>query len=188
MNKIFYVIAAALMFCCPSLNAQDMGGMDFGPQRGETAFAYGCTPLNELPHPTDPSRNLTDRWGWQLCGEDSCPNHPNDIIMTAPIYASAAQNDITKGTHVGNLYYYIDNGMVVATYMMFEGYIMTETHLYAGWKNTETAAPGEFGHQHTNLNSSYDQYVVFLRTPAIRSWKPSDPVYIVAHAVVIKAN
>lgn len=143
----------------------------------ETAFAFGETQLNELPDPACPWMPLTERWGWQIGPVSSCPDHSNDMVYSTPIYAGAGQNDISKGTHVGDLYYFYNGTQVVVTYVMFEGYVMTETHLYVGHENIRTAAPGQFGNTHENLTATTDQFVVEVEQPDV-------DVYIVAHAVV----
>ena len=136
----------------------------------ETAFAFGDVELDDLPDPLDPSQPLTSRWGWQITMQVG-------DTLTTPIFAGAGQNDVTKGTYVGDLLLSYDGQVVDATYQMFPEFVMTETHLFVGDSNIETAAPGQFGNLHENLETQTDLYEVWIDAPEI---------YVVAHAVVCK--
>lgn len=134
-----------------------------GPQVGscETAFAKGDTTLIDF--------ELTNsRWGWLvtslLPGEYSYP-----------IYAGAGQNDITKGTHVGNLSVKYDGSSLTVTYNMFSGFVLNETHLYASGNEPTSIAPGLYGNIHELEQVSSDTYSL--------SGFSGEPLYIIAHAV-----
>ena len=126
----------------------------------ETAFAVGDMTLNDL--------GIT-RWGWQITVEVG-------EYLTAPLYAGAAQNDLSKGTLVGDVEVYYDGGTLFVTYITLPGFGLDETHVYAGDVYVDTGAPGQFGNQNSNLGGAgTDQYVIPL---------VANPAYVVAHAVV----
>ena len=135
----------------------------------ETAFAVGATTLDSLPDPLDPTKPLTARWGWQI-------GPVVDVYTTYPIYAGAGQNDLAKGIHVGTLHVWLDGGTVDVVYEMLQGYMMTETHLYVGDQDIGTAAPGQFGNTHENLDATVDAFSVDMND--------AEQIHIVAHAVV----
>lgn len=135
------------------------------PKDCETAFAYGDTTFIDL--------GLTDsRWGWVL-------DLSNPVSGSAPIYAGAGQNDITKGVHVGDLLYSYDGAELTVTFSMYQGYVMEETHLYASALVPDTIAPGQYGNIHDLTNASSDTYVIPVS---------GNPVYVIAHAVVCSAQ
>lgn len=138
----------------------------------ETAFAVGDTTLNSLSDPLNPDDWLTQRWGWQIG-----PLAKGESYFTE-IYAGAGQNDLSKGTLVGYLdISYLDDNTLVATYQMLEGFTMSETHLYVGDTDTPTAAPGQFGNTHDDLDHvSSDTFLIDV--------SGLQTVYVVAHAVV----
>lgn len=127
----------------------------------ETAFAKGDLTFIDL--------GLTNsRWGWAVT--ELSPGQ-----YTFPIYAGAGQNDITKGTHVGNLLVSYDGTSVEATYNMFSGFVLNETHLYVSTEPPTTIAPGQYGNIHELDASSSDTFVV--------SGFNGEPLYLIAHAV-----
>lgn len=128
----------------------------------ETAFAFGETTFIDL--------GLTDsRWGWEIgaFGPGS---------YTAPIYAGAAQNDLSKGTNVGTLGYAYDGTNVTVTFAMLPGFTMDETHLFVGTSPTTTISPGLFGNTHDLDDAATDTFAV--------GTFDGEPLYLVAHAVV----
>ncbi len=129
----------------------------------QTGFAQGNVTFISL--------GLTrDRWGWE-----NGPLAPG--IYTKPIYAGAAQNDISKGTLVGQVTISYDGKTVNVSYQMNSGYVLEATHVYAGTTNVSTIAPGQYGNTHDPLsNVSSDSYSI--------SGFDGQPVYVVAHAVV----
>jgi hypothetical protein len=144
------------------------------PMGCETAFAMGGTTLDSLPHPDDPTRNLTERWGWQL-GPISLPS-----AGESDMYAGAAHNDPSRGALVGELsflYREAPEGCVIdIDYTAAAGYTFTETHLYVGTSNITTDAPGQFGHLHEMpAGTTHDSYSVVAPT--------CEDLYVVAHAV-----
>lgn len=144
----------------------DGGGGGGGTAQCETAFAFGDTRLWDiLDENGDP---ITMRWGWQVT------LYPGDALVQ-PIYAGAGQNDVTKGTLVGDLYISYDGVKVRAEYVMFPPFHLEETHLYVGLEPTPTAAPGQYGNQHDLDAATGDLYWVAI---------DGSPVFAVAHAVV----
>lgn len=140
-----------------------------GPPSGcETAFAVGQKELWDIIDPAtgDP---ITNRWGWQLTVKDG-------DAFDVDIYAGAAQNNLTKGTHVGILSVRYDGAYLEVTYNMFAGYTLDETHLYAGNVDVDTGAPGQYGNLNELLGgAASDRYYLEIS---------GDTIYIVAHAVV----
>lgn len=102
-------------------------------------------------------------WGWT-----------NAIVpgeYTMDLWAAAGQCDTTKGTLVGTVtVVYGDDGNVTATYNVDPGFLLAETHFYAGYtmfpmdkKGKPTVAPGQYTNQ-----GPFD----------------GSQVYVIAHAVV----
>lgn len=134
-----------------------------GPQVGgcETAFAVGDTTFIDL--------GLSNsRWGWEI-------TNIGPGSYSAPIYAGAGQNDLSKGTHVGNLVYVYDGSSISVDFNMFAGFVMDETHLFVGTDHTTTIAPGLYGNQNDLNFSSSDSYVI--------GGFNGEPLFLVAHAV-----
>jgi len=129
----------------------------------ETAFAVGDQTFSDLG-----IKNA--RWGWQLTIYAG-PGASGSV----PIYAGAGQNDLSKGTYVGDLHYSYSGGTLSLDYEMFSGWVMEATHVYAGSTNTTTTAPGQFGNQHDPLqNVTSDFYQLNVS---------GDTIFVVAHAV-----
>jgi hypothetical protein len=127
----------------------------------ETAFGYGSQTFIDA--------EIGNRWGW-IITLDSDGNY------NVPLYAGAGQNDITKGTHVGNLELNLVGQTLTARYVMFNGYTMSETHLYASSVFPSVTSPGQYGNLHSLAGVSSDEFVIQLSN--------SRPVYVIAHAVV----
>jgi hypothetical protein len=129
----------------------------------ETAYAFGDTTFIEL--------GLTDsRWGWQV-------TVPAGTNATVPVYAGAAQNDLTKGTNVGTLQYQYTGSQLILNFMLNAGWLMTQTHVFAGSNDAITIAPGKYGHQHSLQFATSDSYSIPIS---------GDPIYVVFHAVICK--
>ncbi len=120
-----------------------------------------------------------ERWGWT--------NGPlGSGSYTMDVYAGAGQCDLAKGTHVGTLSVNYNGTAATATFSMFNGFWMEETHLYIGndrlpkmkqGKNmVETVAPGQYPYIHDDLEgATSDSYSVNSL---------SGPIHVVGHAVV----
>ncbi|WP_455376959.1 hypothetical protein [Petrachloros mirabilis] len=129
----------------------------------ETAYAFGPTTFIEL--------GLTNsRWGWQL-------TVPAGTNTTTPVYAGAGQNDITKGTNIGTLQYQYTGSQLILNFMLNAGWLMTQTHVFAGSNDVSTIAPGQYGHQHSLQFATSDSYSISIS---------GDPIYVVFHAVVCR--
>lgn len=127
----------------------------------ETAFALGDVTFIQL--------GITDsRWGWQI-------TVPSNTSSTRKLYAGAAQNDVTKGTYVGDLSYSYSGSVLNVNYQMFPGSTLKKTHVYADESPLSTIAPGKYGNQHTLTNASSDSYTLNVA---------GNPIYVVAHAEV----
>ncbi|MEY4706086.1 MAG: hypothetical protein RL042_2291 [Nitrospirota bacterium] len=141
---------------CPSASPVACTGAN------QTAYALGQTTFIEL--------GLTNsRWGWQLTVPVGS--------ATAQVYAGAAQNDITKGTNVGTLQYQYTGSHLILNFMLNAGWLMTQTHVFAGSNDVITIAPGQYGHQHNLQFATSDSYSIPIN---------GDPIYVVFHAVVCK--
>jgi hypothetical protein len=117
----------------------------------------------------------SNNWGWT--------NGPLGIgCYRFPIYAGAAQCDISKGKHVGYLNVYYDGSKAVVTYNMFYGHKMTETHLYIGPTpippNNKPGVPGQYPY--------HDDDATLVTDTMVRYVIPLDggDIYIIAHANV----
>lgn len=133
------------------------------PQVGtcDTAFALGDTTFIDL--------GLTNsRWGWQIT--NVLPGK-----TSYPLYAGAGKNDISKGTHIGDITVNYTGSTVVVSYAALSGFVFDETHLYVGTSNVTTIAPGLYGNIHDLEYTSSDSYTL--------SGFSGEPLYIVAHAV-----
>lgn len=115
----------------------------------ETTFAFGDITFIEL--------GITNsRWGWQIS---------NISPMTqgvAPLYSGAGQNNLSAGTHVGNLVYSHNGSDFSITYNLFNGFYLKATHVYLGVNDISTISPGQYGNQHTLNNMSGDHYIIPL--------------------------
>lgn len=133
--------------------------------RCETAYAFGDQTFVDL--------GITNaRWGWQI----TVPAGTSD---SRPIYAGAGQNDLSKGTYVGDLVYSYDGAFLTVTYQMYGGWVMKKTHVYADDTSVTTTAPGRYGNQHELADTSGDSYALSVS---------GNPIYIVAHAEACTAN
>lgn len=134
--------------------------------RCETAFAFGDQTFAEL------GTIKNARWGWQLTVNANSQG-------STPIYAGAAQNDITKGTYVGQLDYTFYGGSLTVNFDMVPGWVMKKTHVYADQVDVATSAPGQYGNQHELDNGQFDSYALYVE---------GDPIFVVAHAEACTAN
>lgn len=127
----------------------------------ETAYALGNTTFISL--------GLTQsRWGWQ-----NGPLGPGSY--TQPLYAGAAQNDISKGSLAGQLSIAYDGATANVGYQMNAGYVLDATHLYVGTSNVTTISPGLYGNTHDLTGATSDSFSV--------GGFSGEPIYVVAHAV-----
>ena len=129
----------------------------------ETAFAFSNHTFKEILD--------SPRWGWQITLEHDVDNLSRDI------YAGAGQNDISKGTEVGELEINRSGGLITVEFRMLDGFTLDQTHLYVGETEISTVAPGLYGNLHDLDGASGDSYTVEVSGD-------DSTVYIVAHAVV----
>jgi len=119
-----------------------------------------------------------NRWGWSN-------KITTEGVYTLPMYAGAAQCDITKGAEVGTVTVTYSGANVTVHYSMFDGYYMSEAHVYVGKdmfptvkqgkKTTTTVAPGQYTYNAGTLNHATELTVNFTGV--------TSPFYIIAHAV-----
>jgi hypothetical protein len=120
-----------------------------------------------------------NRWGW------TNKISPSEEPYMLPLYAGAAQCDPSKGMLVGTVKVTYYNGSVSVEYIMDEGYVMSEAHVYVGCqpypelkkgKTTEkTVAPGQYTFVNGDLMYSSGITVNFENV--------TGDVYVIAHAV-----
>lgn len=158
-------------------------------ERCETAFAaYN----GDFPDATcflnidENNDNIADfnRWGWTygpIIDPTTVENGNKNTSI--PIYAGAAECSFEKGTLVGSLVIHYDGEIATVTYIMLDGYYMTETQLYVGNEilpsdvnDDYTVAPGQYGNIHDDLeDATSDSYTIKGL---------SGDIYVVAHAEV----
>lgn len=143
----------------------------------ETLFAFGSE---------DPSTCFIDngfsRWGWSI-GPLEYGEYSFDL------YSGAGRCDLEKGTLVGTLtvVYDMAAGTAEVTYVMADGFVLNETHLYIGnvsypedAKGNQTVAPGQYPYKNQDLEDAPgDSYSVS---------DLSGPIYVIAHGVVCTAD
>jgi hypothetical protein len=122
----------------------------------QTAYAMGGTSTCFIP--------IFSNWGW------TNKIGPAPAVYSWDLWAGAAQCDTSKGTLVGSVHVvYDEDGYVHVFYEVMAGYLLKETHVYAGYgmfpvvKGKQTVAPGAY----TNASPFDGGYV-----------------YVIAHAVV----
>ena len=116
------------------------------------------------------------RWGWtnQITVEGS---------YELDLYAGAAQCNIAKGAYVGKVTVNYLGTTATVTYMIEEGYAMSEAHIYVGCEmyptknGTNTVAPGQYTYNAGSLDHVYQYSVEFTDID-------EEGFYIIAHAVV----
>ncbi|MCI5211731.1 MAG: hypothetical protein D3910_23785 [Candidatus Electrothrix sp. ATG2] len=130
----------------------------------ETAYAVGDQTFIDL--------GITNsRWGWQVTVD-------NDDIFTTKIYAGAGQNDIAKGTEVGELAVSYLNGELTVTYRMLDGFVMEELHLNVSEDDLISIAPGSYTVVKEELANGEETEFTYT------SYETADSINVVAHAVV----
>lgn len=139
----------------------------------ETAWAFGGDDF------ANPNWNIVEskNWGW-INGPLQAGNYTFDL------YAGAGQNDLTKGTLVGEVNVDYEDDEVTVTYEMYDGYWITEAHLWigdtplplVGKKQTYTSAPGQFPY---GPSISADEKTATYTLEGVNG-----EIYVSAHGVV----
>ncbi|MDP2211745.1 MAG: SdrD B-like domain-containing protein [Candidatus Aquicultor sp.] len=109
---------------------------DFGnyiPMKYATAWAYD--PDRAV---TFISQGISNNWGWYN-GSYADPG-----TYKLDLYAGAAQNDLTKGTKVGQVTVSYVDGKVKVTYTMYSGYTLKDVRVYIGNTAPTTSSPGQY--------------------------------------------
>ena len=104
---------------------------------GETPGEYDCQTAWAVGDETFIELGISQRWGWVITFEGE--------NITTDLYVGAAQNDKSKGTLVGVVNVSQNNGELIVTLDLLDGFTMKEAHLYVGSEYPDTAAPGQFG-------------------------------------------
>jgi hypothetical protein len=95
----------------------------------ETAYAYGDFSFID--------EGLAHRWGWYNVIEEG--------TYTFDIYAAASHNNLTNGYHVGTVIVVYEDGNILYTFDMFDGYEIVEYQIHAGNSlPSNVAANGKF--------------------------------------------
>ncbi|HEX8014087.1 MAG TPA: hypothetical protein VF465_02530 [Flavobacterium sp.] len=130
----------------------------------DTAYMFGNYTFNSL--------EISEKWGWAT--------YYNNVMngnYTYNLYAGAGQNDITKGYLAGTVTIVIQGSNVSVTInATHPGTVFTETHVYLSDSPPTTAAPGQFGNQHTLNNTTTDNYNL--------SYSGDGSFWIIVHAGV----
>lgn len=134
----------------------------------ETAFGYGGD------NATCFIGNGFNRWGWTNSLEPGGS-------LTLDLYAGAGQCDLDKGTLVGTVTVTYTDGTATATYEVFDGVDLKETHFYAGHtmypqqkrgrNYVDTVAPGQYPASGGDVLS-------------VDGLEADEDIYVIAHAVV----
>ena len=112
----------------------------------DTAYMFGNNTFNSL--------QISEKWGWATYYSNAVNGS-----YTYNLYAGAGQNDITKGYLAGTVTVVIMGSNVSVTInATHPGTVFTETHVYLSDNIPTTAAPGQFGNQHTLNNTTADSY------------------------------
>jgi Fe-S cluster biogenesis protein NfuA len=124
-----------------------------------------------------------NRWGWTNKITESTETY------YLPLYAGAALCDISKGTEVGTVEINYYNGQISVKYIMHDGYVLNEAHIYVGCemypeikqgkKTAKTVAPGQYTFVNSKLNNLTGLTVNFTDV--------SGDVYVIVHAVTCEA-
>jgi hypothetical protein len=148
----------------------------------ETAFAKGgyvfVTDQRANPESLLSLNLIKQRWGWAI-------NLTVPGVTTYDIWAGAGLNRLANGTKVGTLTVDWDGSSVTVTYQMSAGYMMTESHLYAGDTKPTTTAPGQYGNLKYSSDPAGDTTHVY--TVPLADTNLIDGVWLIAHAVVCNA-
>lgn len=147
---------------------------DWGRSSNETAWAYGDYELRDYVK--------SNRWGWFSEIEIN-----QGEWRRFPIYASAGNNSIEKGTLVGTIGIQYSHNLNCGSYavvFMNEGYELKSVHYQAAHTIPTTSAPGKF-----NRNSNL--FITPEDTGGIGAvfYMPAftfdgSPIYTAFHAVV----
>jgi len=149
----------------------------------ETAWAYGGTTYAK------PNWNYAggSNWGWT-----NGPLPGGSYVW--PLYAGAGQNDISKGTLVGNVSVNYAGGCVNVTYIVDEGYYLGETHLWVGNLPLPKVSRGRHGMVYTDAPGQFPYGVDYgFNSTDPGTWETewswsgcgfSGNIYVAAHGVV----
>jgi hypothetical protein len=148
----------------------------------ETAWAYGEPYDNENWDYADGSN-----WGWT--------NGPlSEGSYVWDLYAGAGQNDISKGTLVGNVSVSYLGGCVNVTYMVDDGYYLGETHLWVGNNPLPQVTRGHRPPAYTDAPGQFPYGVDYgFNASDPGTWETewswsgcgfSSDIYVAAHGVV----
>jgi len=112
----------------------------------DTAYMFGNNTFNSL--------QLSEKWGWVT----SYSNVTNGTY-TYNLYAGAGQNNINNGYLAGTVTVVIQGSNIQVTLnATHSGTVFTESHVYLSDSPPTTAAPGQYGNQHTLNNTTTDTY------------------------------
>jgi len=124
------------------------------------------------------------RWGWTNFISES-QKGGDDVVFS--LYAAAGRCDLSKGLKAGTVTLKYDSeGNVKVTYEVFDGYLLSEAHVYIGCepypktrKGEYTVAPGQFPYN-GNIPEGFSDSTWSTSTLQ----RVSGDIYFIAHAVV----
>lgn len=108
----------------------------------ETAFMVGDNTLISLDLGNK-------RWGWAEYFDEA------DGTYYFPIYAGAGQNDLTKGTEVGEVTLTVAGSNVTVVIDLFSGVDANKSHVYLNDAVPTTTAPGQYGEDSGSFDDEY---------------------------------
>jgi hypothetical protein len=134
----------------------------------ETAFGFGGDAARCF------ARDGFSRWGWT--------NGPlaDGERISLDLYAGAGQCDLEKGTLVGTVTIVYEGGTATASYKVFDGISLEETHFYAGENMYPQKKRGKNGYVNTVAPGQYPA----SGGPELSVDGLEGPIWVIAHAVV----
>ena len=126
---------------CPNDPDNDCDDEEYPLDGCETAFMLGDSSFL-----TDDAFDFNNnRWGWAEFWD------AGDSSATFEFWAAAGQNDLSNGTHVGNITIEVDGDDVEITIDMFAGNTLENAHIYLDGDVPTSNAPGQYTYQGDDL-------------------------------------
>jgi len=131
-----------------------------------TSFAFGEMSFVDVA--------LSDtQWGWVSKYQKS------DDTLCFPLYIRDEHYESGDGTNVGEIrLYYLDQKMIVDYYTR-RGFAFVGTNVYASYQKPLSCDPATFTEHHKLQRRTIDRFSVYCG---------KFPVYIIAHATVVKTQ
>ena len=150
-----------------------ISGEPLMPDKCETAWAY----YNKSYSETFKDLGIGINWGWS-----SGPLGPGGEYELG-LWRGAAQNDLSKGTEVGTVTVDFHDRQVI--YELFDGYYLSEVHLFIGNDHPKSPAPGQLGYTNDELFvPGVVRYEISFDDVEFSQVNFGKGIYIAAHAKV----